>query len=392
MLLKKTLILPPADLVEMTLTKKVSEKITIPTIMLQCLDSLGKWFIHGGAVLALIFDEIHKVETAINDIDFLTTTPPQELDALMYSSEWPYRHYFIKLSTKLPLYGFKINNVIYEIASIYKEGLTKKQMLINSAIGSEPSSHGRDFTINTLFLDWHTNKILDYVDGIKDIKQLRLKTYWDPAVTLGYDTQKRTYQRSDKIFRFFDYTARFYSNKKMQWYLQQNLVLHISKYVALFSIGQEKKYLYKWLYKGFVRGYGVGMYKTLQDWGILTTIFSCLNKSEIEAMGCMLELIDQHYILNEKIISPATLYALLLLRKVCNECHILSENRDPSLSDNIEKASETVLNNMAEIIIVPESNKKSIISLWCIAYKQSKINTTEDLIKIILAMDDSLII
>ncbi|TDJ71868.1 MAG: polynucleotide adenylyltransferase PcnB [Planctomycetota bacterium] len=52
---------------------------------------------------------------------------------------------------------------------------------------AEEDARRRDFTVNGLFLDPETNRILDYVDGMRDLEHRVLRTIGDPEVRLAED-------------------------------------------------------------------------------------------------------------------------------------------------------------------------------------------------------------
>jgi poly(A) polymerase len=52
---------------------------------------------------------------------------------------------------------------------------------------AEQDAKRRDFTINGLFLDPLSNKVIDYVGGLEDLKARRLRAIGDPAARFGED-------------------------------------------------------------------------------------------------------------------------------------------------------------------------------------------------------------
>ena len=136
------------------------------------------------------------------DIDLATTAKPQEiLDILDYN-----------LIACIPT-GLKhgtitalIDRIPYEITTLRVDKLCKgREAEVEFVTSFEEDAKRRDLTINALFMDLKTKEVFDYVGGIQDLENRKLRFVGDP--------EKRIQEDFLRILRYYRFLSQLEFNE-----------------------------------------------------------------------------------------------------------------------------------------------------------------------------------
>ena len=144
----------------------------IPSEILYIINHLNKnghsAFICGGAVRDFI------IGTTPKDYDIATSACPDEIMKLFPVT--------IPLGLQFGVVGIPIKNTIIEVATFrsdisYSNGRKPDKIKFSTP---EEDAQRRDFTINALFYDCQNHKIIDYTNGLNDIKSKIIRAVGSP--------------------------------------------------------------------------------------------------------------------------------------------------------------------------------------------------------------------
>ena len=161
------------------LAKKICDRLSIAGF---------KAYFAGGCVRDAV------LKRRFNDIDVATNALPEEIEKLFLGK-------IIPVGKKFGILIIHDQGEQIEVATFRKDGKYedgRRPETIEYADEREDALR-RDFTVNALFYDVKNKKILDYVDGLKDIQQKKMKTVGDPLQRFSED-----YLRVLRLFRFAD--------------------------------------------------------------------------------------------------------------------------------------------------------------------------------------------
>lgn len=146
-------------------------------------------YLVGGGVRDLLLNQRPK------DFDVSTSAKPEEIRALFRNA--------ILIGRRFRLAHIRFGKKIIEV-STFRAGATEEAGLIvrDNEWGSEEQDVlRRDFTINGLFYDPETQKVIDYVDGYPDIAKRMLRAIGQPDVRFTQDPVR--------MIRLIKFCARF---------------------------------------------------------------------------------------------------------------------------------------------------------------------------------------
>ena len=115
------------------------------------------------------------------DYDIATSAPPEAVEGLFPETNAVGAHFGVIL--------VKESNEHFEIATFrhdgsYHDGRRPESVTFTNA---KEDANRRDFTINGLFQNPHTDEILDYVGGLQDLGKKTLRAIGDPALRFQED-------------------------------------------------------------------------------------------------------------------------------------------------------------------------------------------------------------
>ena len=129
----------------------------------------------GGAVRDLLLNR------RFDEIDIATAAPPDVVERLFPRTIGVGREFGVVVAV--------VGGTNYEIATFraesgYTDGRRPDQVRFTHA---RQDALRRDFTVNALFLDPVTGKVIDYTNGRKDLDRGLIRTVRDPLLTFGED-------------------------------------------------------------------------------------------------------------------------------------------------------------------------------------------------------------
>ncbi len=159
--------------------------IEVETVVNKLNKAGYKAWLAGGCVRDFLLKRAPK------DFDVVTDAKPTEIERLFPKALEVGKKFGIII---LPFDGFQIEVATFRKDGEYKDGRHPESI---SFATPEEDAKRRDFTINALFYDPQNSKIIDYVDGEKDIKKQIIRTVG--LATKRFDEDKLRVLRA---FRF----------------------------------------------------------------------------------------------------------------------------------------------------------------------------------------------
>ena len=204
-------------------------------------------FIVGGAVRDALLNK------AIKDIDLATSAKPKQVAKIFPKANSSFAKYgtvFIPLKNK---HQVEITTFRQDLS--YKDGRRPQSVKYSSI---EEDAKRRDFTINSLFYNVKTDKVIDLVNGIKDLKNKKIKT-----VGQAEKRFKEDYLRILRAVRLA-HQLNFTLDKEIQ-----KALLKLNKNISLIS----KERILKELMSLFSEGKMDCILKSFNDYGLFQYIF-----------------------------------------------------------------------------------------------------------------------
>ncbi len=177
-------------------------------------------YVVGGAVRDALLNRMPK------DIDFTTKLKIPEIKAVC--DEYNIHYY----DAGGEMYGtiiISVDCIHYEISTFKKNRCRKNEVQMGTM---EDDIFRRDFTINAILYDIHTNKIIDMVDGITDLKNGILRTVGKPKQRIEEDPVR--------ILR----AIRFKNQYNLTYDKKLNTILNKTRYIKkkLRKVSKERIY------------------------------------------------------------------------------------------------------------------------------------------------------
>ncbi len=146
-------------------------------------------YLVGGSVRDLLVKRVPK------DYDISTSAKPEEIKQLFNRS-------CILIGKRFRLAHIRFGHKILEVAT-FRSGENDDDLIVHDNQWGTAAQDvlRRDFTINGLYYDAENDSVIDYVDGLKDIKDGILKTIGEPKVRFRQDPVR--------MIRLLKFQARF---------------------------------------------------------------------------------------------------------------------------------------------------------------------------------------
>ena len=146
---------------------------------------LNKLFEENGYKLYLVGGTVrdYLLGISLTDMDAVTNATPEEMKAFLKDANFTFAKYgsvTIKLDKKVK---FDITTMREETSYLDARHPSKIQFIKDLKV----DVRRRDFTVNALYLDKDL-KVIDYVDGQKDLENRLLRMVGDPKIRLKEDT------------------------------------------------------------------------------------------------------------------------------------------------------------------------------------------------------------
>jgi tRNA nucleotidyltransferase/poly(A) polymerase len=149
------------------------------------------------------------------DIDICTSAKPEEIEKILANYQIPHN----KQNINFGIVSLKKSKLSITISTLRKETYTDSRYPAVQYINNlKQDAKRRDFTINSLYFSPNSGKILDFHNGLNDLKNKRLKFIGQPnikiledpvrilrAIRLGIDLHLKLEKKTKSaILKYFD--------------------------------------------------------------------------------------------------------------------------------------------------------------------------------------------
>jgi poly(A) polymerase len=221
----------------------------------------------------------------------------------------------------------------------------------------------RDFTVNALYYDISSNTLIDYVNGLSDIQDGRLRFIGDPVTRINEDPVRmlRAVRFKAKLDLSLDSALQDLCREHAQ------LIRHVPP-----------ARLFDEVLKLFHSGHGVATFWLLRDLGLFAELFPEAARSYGEAdlspkTGIVLKGIQNtdRRIAQQKPVIAAFLFACLFWRAVQLQCdrHDGKRKNHPQI---LQRAAFDVLGRETQRVMIPRRVSTVVIEIWDM---QSRLET-----------------
>ena len=323
-----------------------------------------KAYLAGGAVRDLILN------IKPNDFDVVTNATPEEIKKIfkncrIVGRRFRLAHIFFKgeiveTSTFRAPVTKNNSNKKNTLIITAKEGLVVRDNLFGTP---EEDALRRDFTVNALFYDPINFTIIDYANGINDIKLKKIKT-------IGF-SDKRFAEDPVRMIRAvrFASTLQFNIDKKDFYSIKKNS--HLIQNVS-------SSRMYDEIQKLFFNGSSNEMYKILEESNLLKYIFADFykwvneDKNRIKWINNSLHQLDKWVNAGLKIDTP------LLFALIFGEYHETLIEAKAKSNDNLFDITRNVisnhLNSICSQIRIPKTTIYQVCDIMTNQIRFSKMN------------------
>lgn len=190
-----------------------------------------------------------------NDIDIVTSATPDQIEELFIGQTIP-------VGKKFGIIVVHENRQQIEVATFRKDGAYVDGRRPEEVIFSNEQEDAlrRDFTVNALFYDLKEKKVIDYVQGLEDLKNQLIKTVGSPEKRFAED-----YLRILRMHRFALSLGFSIETKTLE--AAQNLVLSVEQ----ISMERRQEELFKVFFSGQDQ---LKIYRYYQSHRLFTLFFS----------------------------------------------------------------------------------------------------------------------
>ena len=304
-------------------------------------------YLVGGAVRDLLLDMHPK------DFDVATNATPEQVRQLFGNCRL--------IGRRFRLAHVHFGREIIEVATFRAshdneggEGVTKDDGMIvrDNVYGTlEDDAWRRDFTINALYYDIYDFSIVDYTDGLKDIKNKTIRVIGDATERLQEDPVR--------MLRAVRFAA------KLNFTIEPVLSKSIKDNIHLLD-GVPVARLFEEVLKLFLHGHAAASYELLKEYDLLKHLFAQTAEHLDEAGDKFITqaLINTDLrIQQKKPIAPAFLYAALLWPAVRYQTELLKKE-DLSLLQVYQIAGQEVLEKQLKQILIPKRFGIPMREIW----------------------------
>lgn len=310
----------------------------------------------GGCIRDLLLEKNPK------DFDVATNAKPHEVKALFKRSRIvgrrfqivhvPFGRDIIEVTT------FRSNSPDKIQSSRAKRHLQQSAsglLTRDNVFGSiKEDAHRRDLTINALYYDPVDNKLSDFCEGFKDLKDRKIRIIGDPALRYREDPVR--------LLRVIRFTA------KLGFEIEPKTLKPIAKLAQNLSHVSAPRMFDETL-KLFMSGYGLTIFKLLRRFGLFAFIIPQTSRIIEQGDNFALRLVEQAFentdlrICNKQRVTPAFIYAALLWPSV-NQLASSLRGKGHSPSMAINKAANEVIANQIPTTAIPRRFTTAMREIW----------------------------
>lgn len=315
----------------------------------------------GGGVRDVLLDKKPK------DFDISTDATPEEVRQLFRNSRI--------IGRRFRLVHIRFGREIIEVAtfrshtpdSSHTELDDEGRIIRDNSFGNiEQDALRRDFTVNALYYDIRDFSVLDYVNGLADIKSRTLRLIGDPATRYKEDPVR--------MLRAVRFAAKL--NFKIDKFADENIFHfgHLLKDIPAARLFEE-------VVKLFHCGNAVKAFDLLRHYGLLKYLFPQLALYlENEPDVAMLDFLDQALINTDlrlkqgNTVSPAFIFASLLWPSVNLRAKTL-ESKELKIVPALHQAAKEIFVEQVKWISIPRRFSQTAKDIWT---SQPRFTRTRD--------------
>ncbi|MFP5519501.1 MAG: CCA tRNA nucleotidyltransferase [Bdellovibrionia bacterium] len=194
-----------------------------------------------------------------NDLDVATNATPEAIEKLFPKTVAVGKQFGVM---RVLIEGADIEVATFRKDGNYEDGRRPEYVVYSSA---EEDAQRRDFTINALFYDIHSQQVIDYVGGVADLKKRILRTVGAPEARFKEDKLR--------ILRAIRFVSQIGFSLDAETYQQTCLMSYQVTQVSAERIKEEMQKLLS----GAFRGAGLSLLKSS---GLEQVLFSGLKRAE----------------------------------------------------------------------------------------------------------------
>jgi len=302
----------------------------------------------GGAVRDLLLGHTPK------DFDVATDATPEEVNELFRNCRL--------IGRRFRLAHVHFGRLIIEVATYRADhadsqsgSLDESGRIVRDNVYGNISDDvwRRDFTVNALYYDISNFTVIDFVDGMKDVQQCRLKMIGDSEVRYREDPVRML--RAVRFAAKLDFTIEETSDD----------LIHELGYL-LQDISPAR--LYEEALKLFHSGHALKSFTALNDYGLMQYLFpeaaySIEQEPQIKELMILAMTNTDDRIRNDLRVTPAFLFAVLLWSPVSKLAKKISSKGMP-YSVAIQKAATIVMKEQAQSISIPKRFTSTMRDIW----------------------------
>lgn len=306
----------------------------------------------GGCVRDLLLN-LHP-----KDFDIATNALPEQVNRLFRNSRLVGRRFRLAHV----YYGREIIEVATFRGKTQRHHAITGMILRDNAYGTlEEDAWRRDFTVNALYYDIKNKSFIDYVGGLKDLKDKTIRVIGDPV--------KRYHEDPVRMLRALRLAA------KLEFMLDAEAVKPIASLAGLLQNIPSSR-LFDETLKWFLGGRSFVAFELLRKYGLFAVLFPqteavLINDSEHKSALAFISkgfVNSDDRIAKNKIVNPAFLFAILLWeplqKKVANH-----QKNGQKLFAALHNASAEIIHNQVKHIIIPRYLLCVIKEIWIFQFR-----------------------
>jgi len=222
-------------------------------------------------------------------------------------------------------------------------------ILRDNAYGTiDEDAFRRDFSVNALYYDPVTETVLDYVGGLDDLRQRRLRLIGDAATRLREDPVR--------ILRAVRFAAKLDFDIDPE---TRDAIPHVAS--SIDSVAPAR--LFDELCKLFLLGHAAAAWELLQELGLVSTLFPDLRRSQqLDRLIATAMRGTDDRVKEDKPVTPGFLFAVLLWDSYQEKVAQYAEDR--TLADPREAASSATLQDRGSKIVLPKRHAQFVREVW----------------------------
>jgi len=225
----------------------------------------------------------------------------------------------------------------------------------------EEDAWRRDFTVNALYYRIKDHSVIDYTDGIKDLKTKTIRMLGDPLVRYREDPVR--------MLRAIRLAA------KLGFTIEKHTAAPIKELIPLLENISPAR-LFEEVVKWFRSGKTLEIFNLLQQYDLFAFLFGSAAASLKGGKHKITTAMLRHGFTNTdkrigegKTINPAFLYAVLLWWPVQEQIEILCKNKNTNEFAALQQAMQHVLKQQKIRLTIPQRLIFTIKDIWVLQYQ-----------------------